>query len=64
MNHLTAETFDQAVSSGTVVVKFTGDGCGPCRMLQQLRVQIQRLARKYEKILSGPPHGANIVWER
>ena len=32
--------------------------------LKKLRVQIQRLARRYEKVLNGPPHGANIVWER
>ena len=32
--------------------------------LKHLRTQIQRLARRYEKVLSGPPHVNNIAWER
>ena len=42
MDHLAAETFDQAVSSGTVVVKVTGDGCGPCRMLQPILEEMEK----------------------
>ena len=44
MNQLTAETFDQAIASGTVVVKFTGEGCGPCRMLQPILEEMEKEA--------------------
>ena len=42
MNQLTSETFDQAVSSGIAIVKFTGEGCGPCRMLQPVLEEMEK----------------------
>ncbi|QFZ23423.1 thioredoxin family protein [Saccharothrix syringae] len=42
MRTLTDETFTEAVRTGTVLVEFRADWCGPCRMLEPVLAEIDR----------------------
>ena len=43
--HLTADNFDEVISSGTVLVDFWADWCMPCKMVAPI---IDELAAEYE----------------
>tara|TARA_Y100000034_G_C6902535_1_gene417747 strand:+ start:3023 stop:3313 length:291 start_codon:yes stop_codon:yes gene_type:complete len=53
MQELNDSNFDSEIGSGTVLVDFWSEGCGPCRMMEPVLSEIETAGVKVCKVNAG-----------